>query len=248
MQSLLTKDHKKMINQVSAKLTKLDSPYTKSAKQLVKQLFTQMSVSEIQLHNESYWAAVVINMIDSMSSRRLKNPIIEVFNPDEEKHGFASTESTVIQLVNDNIPFIVDSVSMACARYDLNIKLISHPIIHIEETDGQRYITKKSLSTKLNLKSIIYIEVTQVSSKKIKSFKQALVKVISQIRLVVSDWKEMTDQMELAVKALGSKGDDESRASQQEFLQWLLNNHFTFLASRKYKINKSCLIAAEYTG
>src|SRR3954470_20167825 len=41
---------------------------------------------------------------------------------------------TVVDIVNDDMPFLVDSVTMALDRHDLGIHLVLHPILRVHRT------------------------------------------------------------------------------------------------------------------
>ncbi len=61
---------------------------------------------------------------------------VRVFNPSVEEHGWQSTH-TVIEIVNDDMPFLVDSVTMEVNRHGLTLHLIVHPIVATErDTDN----------------------------------------------------------------------------------------------------------------
>src|SRR5438105_9799437 len=61
---------------------------------------------------------------------------IRVFNPTIEEHGWQSTH-TVIEIVNDDMPFLVDSVTMEVNRHGLTLHLIMHPILTVSRgADG----------------------------------------------------------------------------------------------------------------
>src|SRR6266568_9687709 len=61
---------------------------------------------------------------------------VRAFNPSIEEHGWQSTH-TVIEIVNDDMPFLVDSVAMEVNRHGLTLHLIMHPIIAVKRSaDG----------------------------------------------------------------------------------------------------------------
>src|SRR5207249_5134418 len=61
---------------------------------------------------------------------------VRVFNPTIEEHGWQSTH-TIVEIVNDDMPFLVDSVTMEVNRHGLTLHLIVHPIVAINRTsDG----------------------------------------------------------------------------------------------------------------
>ncbi|MCX7553472.1 NAD-glutamate dehydrogenase [Marinicella sp. S1101] len=243
MQSLLTAEHKKFIKKFSNQVNQGKSAYKDSIKQLGKQMFTHMSIEEMEMHDIDYWVNTFNLMIRSMSARKLRNPVIEVVNP--------KSDPTVTQiiLVNDNIPFLVDSATMACAEFGLSIKLISHPIIQIKGEDKKRVLIEKPKKGETQAKSLIYIEIKRIEDKTIsQQLKDYLVKVFAQIRTAVNDWQPMLEKIAHAKTVLGSLGDDTVRQQQQAFVDWLTDDNFTFLGYRKYDRKRKYLGAVADTG
>ena len=62
---------------------------------------------------------------------------IRVFNPVAGEHGWASRH-TVVEVVNDDMPFLVDSASMEVNRQGLTLHLIVHPIFAVERDKAGR--------------------------------------------------------------------------------------------------------------
>ena len=61
---------------------------------------------------------------------------MRVFNPTIDEHGWQSTH-TIVEIVNDDMPFLVDSVTMEVNRHGLTLHLIIHPIVTVQRgTDG----------------------------------------------------------------------------------------------------------------
>ncbi len=243
MQSLLTAEHKKFIKNFSNKVNQTDSPYKDSIKQLAKQLLTHMSVDEIKSHEYNYWLETFNEMIKSMSLRKLKNPIIKINNSKNDP------SVSQILLVNDNIPFLVDSATMACAEFGFSIKLISHPIIQVKGKDNERVLIEKPKKGEAQAKSLIYIEIKRIDEKsELKAFQAYLENVFKQIRTAVDDWQPMVEVMKQAKVSIGQLGDESVRTEQQAFVDWLINDNFTFLGYRRYELSKKQLVAVKDTG
>jgi len=56
---------------------------------------------------------------------------VRAFNPTIEEQGWLS-KHTIVEIVNDDMPFLVDSVAMEANRHGLTLHLIVHPIIGVE--------------------------------------------------------------------------------------------------------------------
>src|SRR5258707_9365953 len=59
--------------------------------------------------------------------QRGRTALVRVFNPTLRQHGFVSPH-TVIDVVNDDMPFLVDSVSLALTERALTLHFLAHPI------------------------------------------------------------------------------------------------------------------------
>ena len=58
---------------------------------------------------------------------------VRVFNPTVAENGWQSTH-TVIEIVNDDMPFLVDSVTMEVNRFGLTLHLIMHPLLSVRRS------------------------------------------------------------------------------------------------------------------
>ncbi len=242
MQSLLTSEHKKHIKAVTQQFKLLKSSYEDSAIQLTQQLLAHMSADEVNSHDALYWAVATERIIQNMKDADLSQPVVDIYTPETDD------SITVIQMINPNSPFLVDSTTLACSDFGLEIKLLSHPIIYIEKDQTGRVIKKKNNQKEALVKSIIYFEVTRVSQAKIEQLKVHFENLLGKIHQVVSDWQPMLRCVHNASEALGEINDLSVKASQIRFLHWMMDNHFTFMGYRRYQIKGNSLIAQRRTG
>ena len=62
--------------------------------------------------------------------RRRRTALVRVFNPTLREHGYVSPH-TVIEMVNDDMPFLVDSISLALTERSLTLHFLTHPIFAV---------------------------------------------------------------------------------------------------------------------
>jgi glutamate dehydrogenase len=155
---------------------------------------------------------------------------VRVYNPTFEQHGWQSPH-TAIEIVSDDMPFLVDSVSMELSRRELGIHVLVHPVVGDE--------------------SYMHIEIDR-QAEGFDELAQALRGVLEGVRVVVDDWRPMRERMDVLVAALASTPPvgvepaeaDEARA----FLAWLADHHFTFLGYREYALEEDTLRGVDGTG
>ena len=75
-----------------------------------------------------YGAALAI--MGLASSRESGKPKIRVYNPHLEEHGWKASHS-VIEIINDDMPFLVDSVTAALQENNFIVHIVIHPIVHV---------------------------------------------------------------------------------------------------------------------
>ena len=63
-------------------------------------------------------------------TRKRGRPLIRVFNPDPKKDSWQS-DHTVVEIVNDDMPFLVDSVTAELNRSNLTVHLVIHPVLMV---------------------------------------------------------------------------------------------------------------------
>jgi glutamate dehydrogenase len=173
-------------------------------------------------------------------------PKVRVYNPSLAEHGWQSSH-TVVEIVNDDMPFLVDTVTMEVNRQGLTLHLIVHPVMKaVRDEKGVLLDLAPSDAALPNarLESYIHVEVDrQADAAKLQAIQDGLVRVLGDVRLAVADWKAMVGAMREVIERLGNPaqvaklpvGTDEA-AEEVAFLRWISDNHFTFLGYREYDL------------
>lgn len=172
------------------------------------------------------------------AERRLGTAKVRVYNPSLEEHGWKS-DHTMIEVVNDDMSFLVDSVAAALTRRDIAIFLIVHPIIRVRRKGGSiAGITEaEAKSGKEEVESFLHIEVNRQASDRLADIAAAIEKVLADVRAAVGDWQPMRDKVLEVVRELdaapGPLPADEA-AEVCDFLRWVHDNNFTLLGYRAF--------------
>lgn len=168
---------------------------------------------------------------------------IRVFNPSKAKDGWESPH-TVIQISHDDIPFLVDTARMVINRYGYEI----HFIIHFGGLKVRRdnhhcitsFVSSAMIDTKTLSEAPIYIEIDHiVDEKAMEQLQTDIDRVLGDVRVSVADWRKMVGRVESCLNELENNPpnlDTSELAESRDFLRWLINNNFTFLGARDYKL------------
>jgi glutamate dehydrogenase len=169
---------------------------------------------------------------------------IRVYNPDSEHDGWV-VPHTVIQVVSDDMPFIVDSVTMALARLGHTINLVVHPVIRVRrDEDGEiiEVLDPGETGEGVLAESVLHAEVSRdPDPERLAALEAAVTKVLAEVRAVVEDWAAMRDRMLTIARELSHAENpvtDEELADSEAFLEWLTQDNFTFLGYREYEFSQ----------
>src|SRR5512145_1127027 len=129
---------------------------------------------------------------------------IRAYNPTRERDGWASSH-TVIEIVNDDMPFLVDSVAMEVNRQGLTLHLLIHPVLRVvRDARGEiRQVCKPSESNDGRLESFMHVEVDrQTDPAKLAELEAGIARALADVRAAVADWKPMQERMREAIRRL----------------------------------------------
>ena len=169
-------------------------------------------------------------------------PRIRVLNPTVSEHGWQSPH-TIVEIVNDDMPFLVDSVTMEINRHGLALHLIVHPIVQVTRVPGAvgngtaapAAVAVDSTSGGPR-ESLMHVEVDRISDPaRMEALSTGLTRVLADVRAAVDDWKPMLARLVTTAAELGRQPAAIAAAEVAEakaFLDWQAADHFTLLGYR----------------
>ena len=203
--------------------------------ELVRRYYGQVDPEDLALRQpeDLYGAA-----LSHWSFARKRDPgraKVRVFNPSIEEHGWQSTH-TIIEIVNDDMPFLVDSVTMEVNRHGLTLHLIMHPLLPIAR-DASGTLTGFAPDGKdVRRESFIHVEVDRITDPaRLEALAADIARVLGDVRMAFDDWKKMQEKMLAIVAELDAHPPPlpaDELAEGKAFLSWLASDHFTLLGYR----------------
>ena len=182
--------------------------------------------------------------------RRRRSALVRVFNPTLREHGFISPH-TVIEMVNDDMPFLVDSISLALTQRALTLHFLAHPIFAVtrdgagnllslrERTEASKNADRRA-DKKPRLESFQHIEVDRiVDPAALQSLASQIERSMRDVRVACADWTKMrgaAQQTAQELSSLSAKFDAGDLSEALALLTWMENRHFTFLGYREYRL------------
>ncbi|MGW0737741.1 NAD-glutamate dehydrogenase [Streptomyces sp. NPDC002851] len=179
---------------------------------------------------------------------------VRVHTPTVEENGWTCSH-TVVEVVTDDMPFLVDSVTNELSRQGRGIHIVIHPQVVVRrdltgkliETlpDGAPKDTHDTLT-----ESWIHVEIDRETDRAdLTQMTNDLLRILSDVREAVEDWEKMRD----AALRIGEYLPNEPSPSDlhereveeaRELLRWLAADHFTFLGYREYELHDDDSLSA----
>ncbi|GAA1932361.1 NAD-glutamate dehydrogenase [Streptomyces sodiiphilus] len=183
---------------------------------------------------------------------------VRVYTPTVDEMGWTCSH-TVVEVVTDDMPFLVDSVTNELSRQDRGIHIVIHPqmivrrdvtgkLLEVLDAGRDPYGERASTHTPEELppdavtESWIHVETDRESDHEtLERIEAGLRRVLNDVRESVEDWQKMRNAAlriaeelprEPSVDRLRTQEVEEAR----ELLRWLADDHFTFLGYREYDL------------
>src|SRR5487761_962133 len=168
--------------------------------------------------------------------------LVRIFNPDPERDGFESPH-TLVQIVTDDRPFLVDSVGIVFARAGLAMHLIVHPVLEVRR-DGRGRLAGLGANggEPQHAESWELYEIDrQTDPAAIERLRHDIEATLADVSLAVDDWPAMRERMRSVIAELERNPPplpSEDLAEARQLLEWMEERHFVFLGYRQYRLER----------
>src|SRR6185312_8058345 len=225
----------KTIEQASAALSASDPNVPRN---FVAQLFARAVPEDVVHYGPADLALLAGRAWTFLAERKTGTPKICFETVALQASGDRQSIS-VIEIVNDDMPFLFDSVMGELTERHLAVRLVTHPIFGVKR-DAAGKLTAFDGADAANgaRESFIHIHVDPVDDDALRAqIVQELQSVLDEVRLAVKDWRAMLDRVNSVVTALKTNPPPlpvDEIAESVQFLEWLLADNFTFIGVRDY--------------
>jgi glutamate dehydrogenase len=215
-------------------------------------LFARAAPEDFLSYQPREVAAVAERAWSLLAIRQPGIPKIRFETPSGTVAGDRLRDVSVLEIINDDMPFLVDSVMAELAERGVDVRLVVHPVFAVVRDPEGRLIDFKSSDLKgpapksmpapgVLRESFIQIHVGRIDDDAERnSLVTVLVQVLADVRLCVQDWRAMMRHLGDIIARLKSSppplAPDEV-AEAVQFLEWLAADNFTFLGIRHYRVS-----------
>jgi len=217
---------------------RLDPATQGMAERLVRASYANVAPQDIVGREPATLYGAVMALLALARQRPLGQAKLRVHQPRPDEGGWSS-EHSVVESINDDMPFLVDSLTGALQNSELSVHLVLHPILSVLRDDSGKLLD--ILTTPQDgarLESFLHIEIDRLpAGPAAQSLAERLTGVLADVRCVAEDSPSIRQRMKTTRSDLAEPPPGLDTAEVTEvgaFLDWLDDHNFTFLGSRVF--------------
>ena len=184
-------------------------------------------------------ASAAAELLEIVKAARPGKIIVQIDNPTDQP------QITRVFTAMADHPFIVDSITASLQRMGYTAQLGVYPVAYVtREKQGQiaEFKSLDGIKNNAPMESFCYFEIERVEEKSaLNQIKNTLKTVLEDVHVVVADWEAMQTRVRYALHELHqakySAQSHPDLPEAEDFIEWLLDNHFTFLGYVEYQLN-----------
>jgi glutamate dehydrogenase len=199
----------------------------------IRAFFARIASTDVDLHTPAGWASVIAGLLDFLQQRAPQRSRVRVT-------GTAHAGRSAVEIVTDDMPFLVDTASMILSDYS-PIHLVLHPVVHVSRDGGGQL---QHLGAEGGTpESVMHFEVDSLLDESAQA--QLVTRIedaLEDVRAAVRDWNAMREKALSIATDLPNRKlplDAASVGEAAEFLRWLADDNFTFLGYREYEVARA---------
>jgi glutamate dehydrogenase len=212
----------------------------KTPRAFAELLFDHTNIEDLANYDAASLAFLAEQAWEHVQRRTAGSADIRVINPMMPD----GREISVLEVLNDNMPFLFDSTMAELAEQGIEVALVAHPIIAVERDEKGKLLRfcGETLpdGAEGDREGLIHFHIARLDSGADRQrLIDGLAKTLNE-RACVTDWRTMRARVEQAIKPFNSNPpplpiDEVAEANQ--FLQRLCADNFTFLGLREYRFS-----------
>ncbi len=162
--------------------------------------------------------AVAVAHLAAGRRRAPGETIVRLISPDRDRDGWHSPHS-VLLVVTDDMPFLVDTTRMVLERHGLGVHLLVHPMLAVERRADDTLVGVAAEGDRVE--AWTQIEIDRIDQVTARAVQASVISGIEDVRRVVEDFPAMRSRME-------------ERSAIDPLLPWLADGQFVFLGAADY--------------
>lgn len=227
-----------------------DKQFAKSEASRLKLFATRYFAStykaEISNQTDTQILEALVQAWEFVQDRKSSAPKIQFSEIKTKQKDGRSAGARIYVLVND-MPFLVDSIRGAVNRVGISIRSVNNAVLQVQrekksdKNPGRLKFISSDNKPSQNGEAICCINCGAISASQILLIERELKDTLKHVSSSVKDYPPICQQAQNVKNALLKNANalpvsEKELNESTEFIDWLLDNHFTFLGYEKYKI------------
>ncbi len=205
-----------------------------------REFLRRIASTDLAARNPEAWVRLALDGFRFMQRRETHGAKVAV-GKSNPPAGDAGAGHLTVDIVTDDMPFLVDSVTMALVDAGTGVRDVIHPVFRVaRDAGGELTGIFRDDGTPGPRESVMHFEVDRMAAAADEdNLGKAVAATLADVRAAVDDWAamrakaiEIADDLPRRRLPIGAAGVAEAQA----FLRWLADDHFTFLGFREYAV------------
>src|SRR3954452_8673716 len=182
-----------LIESVCARLReKLSAEDAPDAEAFARQYYRWVSPDDMVERSELDAYGAALSHFQFARVRQPGETKVRLYNPRFDSHGWESTH-TAVEIVTDDMPFLIDSVGMELNRRGFGVHMIIHPVLRVNRDDrGNITEVLPPHADTGTPESVIHVEVAKHTDEdELDEMHDHIHRVLNEVRAAVEDWPSM---------------------------------------------------------
>ncbi len=234
--------HQELIKNIVAATAK---KATAEQARFITSFYALAPLNDLKELESAHASAIALEAAKFFQKRKSRNPAIQIRERKFHERGQNVTRTEIIA-INDDSPFLVDSLTALFTALGLTIHRIQHPILATtRDASGVLKTVERSDEAPAahRRESLIYVELSSLPVQLTPdALEEKMRTTLKHVSIAVSDWKDMSAAVlgvakEYAASPHGMK--KEEAAEIHDLLEWFGRNHFLFLGVAQYNVTNA---------
>ncbi|WP_376098670.1 hypothetical protein ACE7GA_09105 [Roseomonas sp. CCTCC AB2023176] len=244
-----------LLREAEAALTRLGPALPPAAAGILHALAEGMPVAELAGLAPETLAAEAASLFSLAETRKPGEPRIRVTAPGGPSGVTGRGAGAVVEVVMDDMPFLVDSALAALTLSGRTVRRLLHPILGVARDAAGRLRDAGPAVPGGPNESMMRIEVAPGAARRMgpgapapadwPGVEAALVQAMTEVRVAVSDFAPMLDRLTSAEGEIAALPDGAEAAA---FLRWLGEGNFVLLGHRLLRLTPTGPVAEDGLG
>jgi len=214
------------------------------ADEFIRQYYHGVAEEDLAEYGSDELAAAALAHLRFGSVRKASQPLVRIYNAEEARDGWTSRH-TVLEVTVEDMPFLVDSLGMVLTQAGLTIHMMVHPVLAVRRDRSGRLVELAAgdrTNGQFRRESWQHIQMDRIGDEQgLRELEQKVLRTLSDVQAAVADWRTMRQRavevaQEIARQPPPSGGNEVHEV--KALLEWMADNHFTFLGYRQYKLRR----------